>query len=94
MVNFFSSQSRSVPTKWATANYIPNAIRFLKFLGSKGMEEAERLQDLDAAGIYEKIQSVCPELVILPVPHIFFPHTSKTQICEEISVFHRFVFLK
>jgi hypothetical protein len=63
MVNFFSSQSKQLPKKWSTSNYLPNAIRFLKMLGSDGIEEAERLQNLDAPAIYKEVQSLCPELV-------------------------------
>ena len=85
MVNFFSSQSKQLPKKWSTSNYLPNAIRFLKMLGSDGIEEAERLQNLDAPAIYKEVQSLCPELVWRALSLHFL---TKKQIC----FFHRSVF--
>ena len=94
MTSFFTSQDTAMPAKWTTSNYVPNVIKFLKYLGTDGLQEAERLQDLDVKAIYAAVRELCPDLVCSTAALFSLPNFEKhrsvknTDLCfSQICVF-------
>ena len=75
MASCFETRNLSVPTAWKAVNFVQNVLKFLKALGTKGFQEAERLQGLRSAAIFDILKQsrdieVTNDLVL---PSLFFP---------------------
>ena len=74
MASCFETRNLSVPTAWKAVNFVPNVLKFLKALGTKGFQEAERLQGFRSAAIFDILKQsrdveVTNDLVL---PSFFF----------------------
>jgi hypothetical protein len=91
MDSCFQTRNLSVPTAWKAVNFVQNVMKFLKALGTKGFQEAERLQGFRSAAIFDILkQSRSIDTTDLVLPLSFFHYSDLWQTHRSVGA-HRSV---